>query len=332
MANTFTVFGRNLCEACAEKELDGRNPKSLPEGSLIKNLDPTVCAYCGKDAGNFELPQVADLPVCDECREKLYHRPFPTWVKLSFAAILLLVCVEVARNWRLFQAHLEIPRAHRAMDQGRVADAADLMTRAAEHAPEMPDLAKFASFYRGINCMDEGRYDDAVALFEPLLKSLSGQEAEVVGTYLFSARAGSLIEHKRASEAVKMALDYIRAHPKDKNAPEILQGARIAEAFDGKDYDAFLTLAQEQEASMPDSSFSIAQVASALACKYAVTGDEEYRRKSTAKLDQARAAAKDKKSFLEYEERVLYRLKTREIIDRDEYDRRFRSGSKGGTQ
>ena len=328
-ADSFNVLGRNLCEPCADKAVVGRAPKDLPKGAVVRNSDPTICAQCGKDGGNFEWPHEATLGVCDACREQLYHRPFPTWVRLSFAAILLLVCIEVARNWRLFQAHVEIPRARRAIDEGRVADGAELLARAARHAPEMPELAQQASFFQGVSLLQEGRFAEAATALEPLSKSLTGEDAEVVASYLLVARVQDLIEQKRAGEAAVMATEFAARHPKNKVAPGLVHAARVAQAFDDKDYDGFLSLAQEQEAREPEDPLSAAQVASALACKYAVTGDEEYRRKSTAKLEQTRAAASGDKSFIEYEERILHRLNTREIIDRTEYNRRFRSGAKG---
>ena len=78
----------------------------------------------------------------------------------------------------------------------------------------------------------------------------------------------------------------------------------------------------------PDDPAAAGAVASALACKYAVTGDPEFRKQAEQMLDKAQTLAQQspqsKASFDEYAERIRYRLQTREIIDKEEYDRRFR--------
>ena len=70
-------------------------------------------------------------------------------------------------------------------------------------------------------------------------------------------------------------------------------------------------------------------VASAIACKYAVSGDEKLKAEATDLLAKARALPHEEASFKEYEERILHRLNTREVIDRKEYNRRYRPAAKG---
>jgi hypothetical protein len=71
-------------------------------------------------------------------------------------------------------------------------------------------------------------------------------------------------------------------------------------------------------------------LASALSCKYAVTGDVSYRRRSEEALAKALQFAQSDPETLkviqEFVDRNKYRLETRQIITKTEYDRRFRSG------
>jgi hypothetical protein len=108
----------------------------------------------------------------------------------------------------------------------------------------------------------------------------------------------------------------------------LISVAERGDAFNRKDYDAFLAKAKEFEAQHPDEPGAVAQVASALACKYAVTGQESYKTQALEVLDKAKKLAvedEDKERFKEYEERILHRVKTRKVISKKEYDRRFRS-------
>jgi len=117
--------------------------------------------------------------------------------------------------------------------------------------------------------------------------------------------------------------------------PEAPKLATVAEmydegaAFERKDYDAFLALAEKLWKEDPSAS-TASQLASALACKYAVTGDMAYRKQSEDMLQKAEREAKADpeamKNFQEYSERIRYRLNSRQIIDTQEYDRRFRGG------
>ena len=92
---------------------------------------------------------------------------------------------------------------------------------------------------------------------------------------------------------------------------------------------SILALAQQHFKQSPNF-MTEGAVASALACKYAKTGDSSYREQAEGMLAQAANDAKTEpnaqKIYDEYAERIQYRLKSREIIDTDEYNRRFRSG------
>jgi hypothetical protein len=113
-------------------------------------------------------------------------------------------------------------------------------------------------------------------------------------------------------------------------APGLLNEADYVEgvaAFYAKNYDKALAANEALWRRNPKSSGAIAGVASALACKYAVTGDEEFRRKAEEFISQARAATENrpqaKQEFLSFEERMRHRLQTRLILSPEEYEARF---------
>jgi hypothetical protein len=104
-------------------------------------------------------------------------------------------------------------------------------------------------------------------------------------------------------------------------------------AFERKDYDGFLKISEEAWKQHPSSAEYAGMVASALACKYAITGEPDYRSRSEQMLDTARRLAQSSAAASaqekEFEARTPYRLQSRQIIDRDEYNRRFRVKQSG---
>ena len=88
--------------------------------------------------------------------------------------------------------------------------------------------------------------------------------------------------------------------------------------FAKKDYDGFLAIS-EKSWQIQQNAITAAGVASALACKYAATGDISFRRRSEDIVAKARElAAKDDpetlKQLADFDERNRYRLESRNII------------------
>jgi hypothetical protein len=286
LRQTFRVFERTpLCEPCADADLAARNLKKVPAGSVVRNIDPTICSTCEQDFGSVELRRAGSAPLCELCYAKALAYPFPNWVKASFAAVLVLVAVSLGVNARYFYAYFDIKKANAASD---VKQADALFASASKRVPESQALANVASFYHGLRLLYDDRSADAVPFLEKARDTM-GEQPEF-----------------------RFSLTYARA------------GA----AFDRHDYDGFLTHAKELAEQMPKDSRGVAQVASAYACKYAVTGADEYRRASLDYLEKAKSLAGPEAAadYEEYAARIRHRLETREILTKAEYDRRFHSG------
>src|SRR3954470_8022950 len=58
---------------------------------------------------------------------------------------------------------------------------------------------------------------------------------------------------------------------------EVELGVQMGQAFDRHDYDSFLNISQQLMKLRPGDSGAIGSVASAYACKYAITGDSSFR-------------------------------------------------------
>jgi hypothetical protein len=109
---------------------------------------------------------------------------------------------------------------------------------------------------------------------------------------------------------------------------EMEQQAAMGAAFDRHDYDRFLQFAEEMAERHPRDAVLQAQVASALACQYAVHGDAALRARAEAKLAEAKRIGNVAVQAVHYEERIRHRLETREIIGGQEFMKRFPHGWK----
>jgi hypothetical protein len=250
--------------------------------------DPTVCANCGADNGDEELPRLGGAPVCSTCAEYFRKRPFPTWVKVSFLIVLVLAAYSLIANFRFLQGYSEAKRGLRAYEAGDIERASWLMAAAANHVPECEDHEVAAGFFRGIRLLV---VDDKPAEAAEALRAVKQHwgSGETLEFYLLTAEGGA--------------------------------------AFEEKDYDTFLARKEQIEKITPREPMAVGGVASALACKYAVTGEERYRDESRRTLARAVELAGDgNEAFESYARRIRYRLETREIITREEYEKRFPEG------
>jgi hypothetical protein len=289
MNDLYAMFGQTLCQPCADEELRRREGQKRPPGSVARQVDPTVCGPCGLDNGDTPLPQVAGIPCCEVCAASLRNRPFPAWIKTSLAALLLLAVFSFVRNWRFFKAYVEVVQSAHAAAAHDLERAEALHASAARRVPESRELAAMSAFFTGARLMSQGKEAEAL----PHLQQARG------------------------------------FMPKNPTLETMILHAQAGVAFGHKDYDAFLAKAKDIAARQPDDARSVATVASALACKYAATGDPSFRKEALDQLAKAAALAeRGSRDFEEYAERIHHRLETREIITREEFERRYPQGWK----
>jgi hypothetical protein len=260
-----------------------------PRKNLERQADPTVCANCRKDNGTAVLPLLAGLPVCGTCEAFFRHRPFPAWIKLALAAVLALVAVSLAWNARFFRAYMAMRRFPKYVAQGQIQAGAAEIAAAADCVPESKDLRALAAYLQGI----------------------------------------VLLNRDKSAEALEKLLSCKDRLPPECNVDTLILRARMGVAFDSKDYDGFLSIAQAFDHKLPTEYISKATLASAWACKYAVTGNAAFREQALNNLQQAKEMAKEDPAFKEYEDRIRHRLDSREIVTRHEFYKRFPNGWNG---
>ncbi len=282
-SETFLVADKVLCDVCA-----GMDPAAPDDpAKRTRNLDPTICAGCGVDFGSTALERLSSgLPVCETCRQKFLHFPFPAWLKLSVAAMALLAVAGLAQNWRFFHAYWALLGGSRLARAGQFDAAAQKLSAAAQDVPEATDLATLSEFYKGM----------------------------------------SLLQQDKAVEAVRALRDVVKKDASNQTALELLDLAEYSAAFDRQDWDGFLEKAAAIAGRKPGSFDAAASLASAYACKYAVSGNAEFRERSLLELDNIKRSGADQAQIADVVDRVEHRLATRQILNPAQFAKQYPKG------
>ncbi len=282
--NTYLIKDGVFCEACGNEFLNKN--KDTPQESIIRQMDNTLCFTCSKDNGNVRFMEISGIPLCPKCTAIARNRPFPKWIKISLATVILLVIFSFIWNLRFIEAYFSLKQSHKAIAAGEIEKVVDLVNKASQKVPEGKDLKVLSAYYTGILALKNDDNEKALNLFESCRETI----------------------------------------PADHLDPLIAQ-AMIGYAFNNKDYDAFLAISKELSGKNPARVRYKAQLASAYACKYAVTGDQQYKDAALACLaDVDKMPAEVSERDPDYKQRILYRLQTREIISTEDFYKKFRNG------
>lgn len=130
-----------------------------------------------------------------------------------------------------------------------------------------------------------------------------------------------LMQHKDA-EALPILESVHGRFRDDALYSGILVNTRANVAFDRRDFDAFLHNTLEMEKRRPADRAAVTFVASAYSCKWAVTGDDQWKQKAEAQLAKAEQLPPDK-SAERMVRRIRHRFQTKTILTDAEYDQIF---------
>jgi hypothetical protein len=327
----FRLYEKVICRPCAEKLAQEATTlgKSLP---LVRIIDKTICTKCKTDYGSSELPLVGGAPFCATCAQPLYAYPYPVWLKAGLAGLLLVLSVALWRGLPYFKAGRHLVLAERALDRNDFQQARAHFAEVLKVGPTDQKVillgakanlraGDIAGAQKFLNLRTEYESDS-------LFTEVNGTWKRAVAAYDKAASAQKLAESHQDQEAARLMHEASSEYPESLNLAKAALALDASAAFERKDYDGFLQSTRNQLNMNPDDPTLMGQVASALACKYAVTGSPEFRSQAEQALAQAQALAQKsvgrRADFEEYAERIRYRLETRQIIDKDEYDRRFR--------
>jgi tetratricopeptide (TPR) repeat protein len=302
-------------------------------------INKSICARCNTYIGSSAgAVQIGNLRFCASCGPLIKDWDYPQWLKMSLAALLLLLVVALAHGRKYFHAGHEMYIGERLVAKGRYSEALSHLQETLRIAPGSDKAvllaAKAALLIGDVPSADKALQGHNGGHFEDASKP-EFQEVNTLWNRATSAlekaeHAAKLEEQDgKEIEAARLMHEAASMYPEMPVLALAAESADSGVAFARRDYDTFLAISEKQwkEHSL---SQTAGVLSSALACKYAVTGDVSYRQRSEEMLEKARQLAEGNteaaKSLDEYAERIRYRLESRQIISKTEYDRRFRSG------
>ena len=308
---------------------------------FTRNIDGSLCALCGKEnPSGSDFPFRKNLPFCENCGPKVEKWPYPQWLKLSLAGLVLLLAASLLHGRTYFHAGSEMYRGQKLVEQAKYAEAVPHLKQAVRIAPgsdkavlllakaalKIGDMQTAATALPG---HEEGHFENGQDQDVLELKALWDRAA---GAAKKANEAGKLaLAGGKDVEAAKLFREAADQYPESNEMREAVPYYEEGAAFEQKNYDRFLSLAQQVFATSPNAT-NAATIASAWACKYAVSGDVQFKDEAEQFLlkaqEMAQSDAEEKKQMEDYVPRIRYRIDSRQIITTQEYNKRFRSNEK----
>jgi tetratricopeptide (TPR) repeat protein len=335
----YSIAGKLYCEPCSWKEerAAGERGEKLEKVSVV---DGSACARCkvrAADTGSADFPVFKGIPLCPNCQQRIQNWPYPVWLKASLAGLLILLAVALVHGRKYFHAGRMMYAGEHLVEQRKYKEAVPLLKEADELAPQSDKasllLAKAAlhvgdvlTAQKALQGHAAGHYDASDEFHE--VNALWNRDIAA----LEKAEKASELEGQpgKAEEAESLMRQAAAEYPEEPQFTAAIPYFEAGSAFERKDYDRMLAIAEGIWKAQPALPGAASELAGALACKYAVTGDPSFRARSEEMTEKARQLAhgdKDaEKSEQEYAERLKHRMDSREIINKQEYDRRFHSG------
>ena len=332
----YSLNGKTYCEPCVWKAAREAKEAGQPSEYVAFN-DHSVCGRCGAYSGDTtDHPVIGKLPLCATCAPQVVSWPYPAWLKGAFALLLVLLVVALVHGRKYFHAGRTMYIGERLVEQRRYAQALPYLQETLRIAPGSDKAvlltAKAALLVGDVQTASQALQGHNGGHFEDTDNDFN--EVEQIWNRATRAleeaqQAAKLAEQDgQAAEAARLMHEAASTYPESAGLTTAAESFDEGTAFERKDYDTFLSIAQKQWKEHPGPGTE-AVVSSALACKYAVTGSPGYRQQSEEMLDAVSKAVRgdpeQEKNFAEYAERIRYRLDSRQIITKQEHDRRFRS-------
>jgi predicted DCC family thiol-disulfide oxidoreductase YuxK len=167
---------------------------------------------------------------------------------------------------------------------------------------------------------------------KPFARGSLGEEVNRVATRVNSAlkkaqRAGELFDGGQHEAGANLMDEAAREYPENRHLRFTADYYEGTVAFDRKDYDMYLRLAEESARQNPGGPTAAVWLANARATKYAVSGNPDDKVRATEAIGMAEGLARsavgaDNKEVTATLDRIRFRITSREILSPEEYERR----------
>jgi predicted DCC family thiol-disulfide oxidoreductase YuxK len=159
----------------------------------------------------------------------------------------------------------------------------------------------------------------------PLSQEIHRLVAVVNAALQKAQRAGEMFDAGQHEQAAALMAEAAKEYPQNSQLKFTADYYEGIVAFDRKDYDLYLRLAEDNARKNPGGPAAALWLANARATRYAISGDGKDRAAAQEALETAEALARSavgggnvdlKTTF----DRIRYRIETRKILDPKEYD------------
>ena len=337
-ANAYELNRRLYCENCAKSAIEYARSSGQPV-DIVRYVDKSICSRCNTYIGEAGAHlQVGNLRFCQPCATLVQDWPYPKWLKLSLAGLMLLLAFALIHGKKYFEAGKNLYLGEKLVENHKYAQALLYLKETLKISPESDKgvlLAAKAALLSGdfetaskaLNGHNEGRFENGNDSDFLEVKVLWDRATKALANLEKAQKIGS--EPGKENDVAKLVHEAASSYPELPYMSILVDRADAGVAFVNKDYDWFVQLAEKDWDTLHSSS-TAAELSSALACKYASTGDKAFRQRSEEMLAKAKELLGDDKeaaaSYEEYAERIRYRLESRQIIDKAEYGRKFPQG------
>ena len=222
----------------------------VPASDIQPLTDPTICADCRKDRGDRAWPDSNGRHLCRECRAHWKRIQFPIWVRLACTVCLLAGSCGFLHSLRLARGIHAYRQGIAAFLDDDYAKAAEDLHRARGFMPKDEHFEDLEAFYRGHACLEEGNAREAARQFQ-----------------------------------ISLDLD-----PDSPTTAHMLYVAQRRAAFKEGKYEAYFRASEallELDGHTPQ---ALLAMASAWACRFVQSGQDECRQQALACLKQAHEA------------------------------------------
>ena len=146
--DSLSVNGTIHCNSCFEGKY--KTEEDIKGLHIDAEPDPTVCAFCQKDNLSIPLDTIGGMPTCNDCKETVYNRPYPAWVKGMFAFALVLVVFSFIWNFKYYTAYEALNNHFLTEDYD---EAVLSLNTAYSIVPENEDIKALWIYYESIRLM-----------------------------------------------------------------------------------------------------------------------------------------------------------------------------------
>jgi tetratricopeptide (TPR) repeat protein len=340
-AEAYELNRKVYCATCVQAAAQ-RAKDAGQSVEVTRYVDKSICGRCNTYVGEGGGVVVGSVRLCLPCSELVKDWPYPQWLKLSLAGLLLLLVFALFHGRKYFQAGKDLYRGEQLVEKGQYEQALPYLKAMLKIAPDSDKgallAAKAALLIGDVQTASQALEGHEGGHFEKG-DAPEFQEVNAIWKRATSAldnldKASKLEEQDgNEAEAAKLVHSAATLYPQLPHMDILVDRYDAGVAFARKDFDTFLALAEKDWKLWP-ATVTAGELSSALACKYVLTGNSSYRQQSEDMLAKAKEMSAGNKealdSLAEFEERNRYRLETRQIITKFEYDRKFRNGKTGG--